>query len=363
MHGSRNRVRHAALFRPVRSSSLAPGEPLFFRSGRRSAARGAKTMTNIRSAILGAVFSVAAAASAQALNSRTWISGAGTDQAGCGPIATPCRTLQYAHDNTTAGGEIDVKDAAGYGSLTITKAINVVNDGVGVAGVLAASGQNAITINAGLTDDVVLRGLTIEGSKLGANGVVFNQAGSLNIANCVVQNFTGNDNTHGNGILIQHTAGTPNIVVTNTNVSNNDYIGFSIIPGGSGGGIFAVDRLVATKNKLGFAMYTRNTSGVLTESVSNSIAANNVVTGFQIIGSTTFLDNVSAYQNADGIYVECQSAACFTLVGINRSVSANNTKYDLETVGNIMTIESYSNNAINSFHMEYPARLAHATPF
>ncbi|MCG4712409.1 hypothetical protein L0P28_16900, partial [Dorea formicigenerans] len=70
----------------------------------------------------------------QALNNRTWVSGTGTDQAGCGPLATPCRTMQYAHDNTAAGGEIDVKHAAGYGTLTITKSITILNEGVGTAG-------------------------------------------------------------------------------------------------------------------------------------------------------------------------------------------------------------------------------------
>ena len=89
-----------------------------------------------------------AAPAASALNARTWISGKGVDQAGCGPAASPCRSLQYAHDQTSAGGEIDILDAAGYGSLVITKAISIVNDGAGLAGVLAAGGR-AIEINCG----------------------------------------------------------------------------------------------------------------------------------------------------------------------------------------------------------------------
>ena len=55
-------------------------------------------------------------------NVRTWVSGKGVDQAGCGPIANPCRTLQYAHDVTASGGEIDVADGAGYGAVAIAKA-------------------------------------------------------------------------------------------------------------------------------------------------------------------------------------------------------------------------------------------------
>ena len=83
---------------------------------------------------------------ALALTTRTWISGKGVDQAGCGPIATPCCTLQYAHDNTADSGEIDVLDSAGYGSLRIGKSISIVSDGA-LAGVLApADGGAAIQI-------------------------------------------------------------------------------------------------------------------------------------------------------------------------------------------------------------------------
>ena len=129
-------------------------------------------MKTISAAILGAAALIAFAMPAQALNTRSWISGKGADNAGCGPIATPCRTLQFAHDQTAAGGEIDVLDPAGYGAVVINKSISIVNDGVGVAGVLAGAGANAITINAGASDRVLLRGLAIEGASTGANGVV-----------------------------------------------------------------------------------------------------------------------------------------------------------------------------------------------
>src|SRR5579884_593231 len=129
------------------------------------------------------------AALASALPTRTWVSGKGGDSGSCS-LASPCRTFAYAITQTAAGGEIDVLDPAGYGALTITKAISIVNDGVGEAGVQAGSGADAITINAGTTDAVHLRGLTIEGAKIAANGVTFNTAGSLSVVNCVVRNFT-----------------------------------------------------------------------------------------------------------------------------------------------------------------------------
>ena len=79
----------------------------------------------------------------------------GTDQAGCGPIANPCRSLQYAHGNTSAGGEIDVKDSAGYGSISVTKALTIVRDG-SLAGVLAPSGGTGIVVNVPSNASVVL---------------------------------------------------------------------------------------------------------------------------------------------------------------------------------------------------------------
>jgi hypothetical protein len=92
------------------------------------------------------------AAPAQAGPNRTWVSGTGTDRGACTRPA-PCRTFAFALTQTAAGGEIDVLDPAGYGAVTITKAISIVNDGVGVAAIGAGSG-NGITINAGASDSV-----------------------------------------------------------------------------------------------------------------------------------------------------------------------------------------------------------------
>src|SRR5450432_1716020 len=99
---------------------------------------------------------------AGAAPNRVWVSGHGVDQAGCGAPVSPCRSLQFAHDAAAAGGEIDILDPAGYGAINITKAISIVNDGVGTAGV-QASGGAAITISAGTSDSIYLRGLNVDG--------------------------------------------------------------------------------------------------------------------------------------------------------------------------------------------------------
>src|SRR5580698_8100383 len=119
---------------------------------------------------LGGVLSVAPA---QAQAVRTFVSPTGVDSAACS-LTAPCRTFAAAYAATDAGGEIAVLGTAGYGTLTINKAISIVNGGGFEAGVSVPSGGTGITINALANDAVSLRGLTIDGAGVGANGVQFN---------------------------------------------------------------------------------------------------------------------------------------------------------------------------------------------
>jgi hypothetical protein len=138
--------------------------------------------------IAGALLALGlSAAPAEAGPNRTWVSGTGTDSGAC-TRAAPCKTFAFALTQTAAGGEIDVLDPAGYGLVTITKAISIINDGVGAATIGTSSG-NAITINAGATDSVHLRGLTLTGLGSGLSGIVFQAGGNLAIENCVIRNF------------------------------------------------------------------------------------------------------------------------------------------------------------------------------
>ena len=114
-----------------------------------------------RLALVGAL----PAATAQALNLRSFVSSTGNDAYNCSIVA-PCRHLQAALTATAAGGEINILDAAGYNgdaTVTIDKAISIVNAGGFEAGIFVPSGGIGIVINAGASDAVSLRGLTIEG--------------------------------------------------------------------------------------------------------------------------------------------------------------------------------------------------------
>lgn len=144
------------------------------------------------SSVFAALLSLGCSAPAQAGNAIVaWVSGTGVDSASCGPIATPCRTFQYAHDSIlgASGGDILIHDAGSFGQLSITKPVAVINDGVGTAGMGAPTNGTAITINTAGT--VVLRGLTIDGSGVASTGIAVPAVSNLTIDNCLIRNFTG----------------------------------------------------------------------------------------------------------------------------------------------------------------------------
>src|ERR1700731_3788240 len=88
-------------------------------SGNAPALLGGHAMIKITSlpTIAGALLALGlSAAPAQAGPNRTWVSGRGTDAGGC-PVTAPCRTFAFALTQTAAGGQIDVLDPAGYGTV------------------------------------------------------------------------------------------------------------------------------------------------------------------------------------------------------------------------------------------------------
>ena len=255
-------------------------------------------------ALVGPVLMLALVAQAHALNSRTWVSGTGTDQAGCGPLATPCRTMQYAHDNTVAGGEIDVKDAAGYGTLTITKSITIFNEGVGTAGLIAATG-NVVTVNAAASDKIVLRGLTIEGQNSAANGIAYLAGGPLVVDHCAIGGFafTGPYVT-GNGILVRPASGSVKLSVSDSLFTNNGYTAIQALPA-SGAPTIAinVDRATVVGNLNGIGASSNDApNSVIAINVTHSNVSQNASYGLWLLGvaQMTIGDTVVS-KNAVGV--------------------------------------------------------------
>src|SRR5438445_8303172 len=127
-------------------------------------------------------------------NNRSAVSLTGNDAATC-TVPDPCRTFDVAISKTNAGGEVIVLSSAGFGPFTINKSVSIISPPAYHAALAPTSG-NAITIN---VDNalVVLRGLTLNGSLGGANGITFTGAATASntrvyVENCVISGFSGN---------------------------------------------------------------------------------------------------------------------------------------------------------------------------
>ena len=153
------------------------------------------------------------AATAQAGN-ESWVSGTGADTGNC-PRTAPCRTFQFAHDQTSNNGAINVLTSGNFGPLTITKPISIVADEVeAVINTALPSSHNpaAIVINAGGGAVVSLRGLTIDMRGSASNeGISFVAGKALHVQNSVIRKSTL-------GIRFAAAAGTSELHVADTAV-------------------------------------------------------------------------------------------------------------------------------------------------
>ena len=266
---------------------------------------------------------------------RVFVASYGNDSNPC-TFGSPCKTFQQAVNAVDAGGEVSAIDSAGFGSINITKAVTITSPEGVEAGIVASAGVDAIDINAGTNDAVVLRGLTLNGGGVGGNhGIVFNSGASLTVANCAVQNFAA-INGGGIGILIQPTSGTVTFVVTNTTVSNN-WIGIDFHPEINGSA--NIDHVVATGNSNGIAII----GGSADAAISNSISSNNTEYGIFVgFGSavTISVDNTTLNGNNTAIAAD-QPAR----VMLSRSVIQGNATGTINDTAN--TFYTYGNNLID----------------
>src|ERR1700682_5777676 len=143
----------------------------------------------IRSLILSIGISAIVATGAFAQATRTWVSGVGDDANPCSRTA-PCLTFAGALARTARGGEIDALDPGEFGVVTITGSITI-DAGAASFGLVEATGS-PIVVNAGPSDVVVLRGLSIQGRGLGDSGIRFVAGGALHVEDCILAGFTGN---------------------------------------------------------------------------------------------------------------------------------------------------------------------------
>src|ERR1700757_2467745 len=233
---------------------------------------------------------------AQAQASRTWVSGVGDDANPCSRTA-PCKTFAGGISKTAAGGEIDALDPAGYGAVTITKAITIDGGGGQVASILV-SGTNGINVQAGPTSVVILRNLRINGvegtGSGGLNGIRYSSGASLHIENCYIFGFTGD------GINVSTSSANASLFVNNTFLTNNGN-GIQIAP--TAGNVRSMLIQVRAEDNSGFGFHLNPSAGIGAGTVIEDSTALVNGTGIGVNGGSLFLGKSVIIRNNVGVSI------------------------------------------------------------
>jgi hypothetical protein len=250
---------------------------------------------------------------AQAQASRTWVSGLGDDANPCSRTA-PCKTFPGAYSKTAVGGEIDVIDPGGFGTISIGHSITIDGGGGVMASILATSGINAVNINAGSSDDIVLRNLTLTGlidySLPGGTGVAFNSGRSLSIEHCVIEQFTSY------GVFMNTTTS------TRMNIANSEinHVGLVGIYSSSSGSNNAVNVTNTSVVQAGTGVQAHNNASI---QFSYGMIGNNVGDGVFTDGtsnSNVTVESSTVTANNNGVH-----ATNGTIRIGHNAISFNNT--------------------------------------
>ena len=282
-----------------------------------------------------AVVSILFSKSLFAQNNRSAVSLTGNDAATC-TVPDPCRTFDVAISKTNAGGEVIVLSSAGYGPFTVTKSVSIISPPAYHAAMAPTSGD-AITIN---VDNalVVLRGLTLNGSLGGVNGITFTGAATasntrLYVENCLISGFSNNGvNFARNGTLF----------ISNTTIRQS----------GSDG--ILIDGSPASSASIDHALLERNLYGLVVENaavaIRDSVASANVSVAFWALasaaGATADLsaDHCQATGNNYGFY-SGNGGGGTALLMVSNSLASSNTLYGV--LANLNGTVRASNNTVS----------------
>jgi hypothetical protein len=269
---------------------------------------------------------------------KHYVASYGLDTNPCS-LASPCRSFAQAVSVTDAGGEVIVLDTGGYGSVTITKSISIIAPVGMYASVTPGSGTNGITINAGASDKVLVKGLTIKGTAGSMDGILANTVGTLIVDNCFISGL-GSDG-------IQFNAPDSELMILNSKIHDNGVYGVSV--SNSSTWIYvSVNNVEITNNAGGFVIWPDGT-GSVSATVTNSLVNNNSGYGFYNGGASSGisvlnLEHCIVSGGEVGIYTYNNSASDVTRLS-NCTVTGNTTGI-CQAPGTSGTIWSRQNNMV-----------------
>ncbi len=286
-----------------------------------------------------AIFTFAFASLAQAQATRTWVSGVGDDVNPCSRTA-PCKTWAGAISKTAPGGEIDALDPGGYGTVTITKAMTL--DGGGSLASILASGTNGININAGTSDVIEIRNLSINGGTTGVTGINITAALQVFVEHCVIFEFRSSASA-GRGINDARTTANARLYVLDTEIKNNSVHGIQV--GTDAGFVSTVSATLDNCRLLGNTLSGIFAGGGTRLAIRHSTINGNGNVGVQVSqssGGTTEAAIASSVLSLNSIGLFAGSGASITR--ISDVTITNNISAGTSFSGG--TIESFGNNNI-----------------
>ena len=254
--------------------------------------------------------SLMAFSSAQA-QSRTWVSGVGDDLNPCSRTA-PCKTFSGAISKTATNGEINCLDPGAFGTVTITKSIQIDCHEV-FAGILnsATNGVSIAFDSFAGTDtrkSVRLRNLNFSGFDTGTRGISITGAVGVTGTEVFVEDckIDGNFGSPGNGIRDAR----------------------------SGGGLLMVNN-TTIRNMLGAGIGTAPANGAANlKVVLSNVRVSNCANGVAVStnNKVTIYDSVFNQNSSAGIFAEDLDAGSQTEVAVdNCVVSDNGTGFNAST--------------------------------
>jgi hypothetical protein len=256
-------------------------------------------MIKALAALFAAVF-VLVATPANAQATRTWVSGVGDDVNPCSRTA-PCKTFAGAISKTATGGEIDVLDPGGFGTINITKSLVI--DGRPFMSSLLAANVNGVIVN-GAGAIVTLRNLTINGAgnapnNINGNGVRILQASSVNIDNVVIENFSGTV-SQGKGVDIATSTANVKVNIQNSQFYNLNNFGIHSNPT-AGNVILWVDNVqIARGGTTAIQLRQLTTASINRTSITGHNPG--AAVALELSGVTAHISNCFFANNAFGVF-------------------------------------------------------------
>lgn len=241
---------------------------------------------------------------ALALNNRSAVSVNGIDSNPC-TTASPCRSFGAAIAQTSPGGEVVAIDTAGYGPFTVTAEMTI-SGAPGIHAAITGTSGFTIFVNAGASDVVEIRNLTLIGTGLG-NGIEAAMQLDLRVMHCILTGFANGIVAAAGRLLVDHTVvadGGTAIQVTNPTVHVEGVIIDSVIDHCSAGvdfenfasGVVANTTIVGIS---GFAVYAESIQP------SGSTPARAVVQGcnFAFVGGGILVGTGGSAGNTAIVYI------------------------------------------------------------